>query len=256
MAAAIPNDRAFRIVRVSANASSHSEFAKDRYSSWGEADLEDANCNSRLAEEKQDLGVRRFFIGALAVCALLSIALYNGYPTVFSDTGGYLLTGKYFLALPPFRAPGYALFTRLSSFGVSAWFTIAFQSVIVVYVLHAACDYLVDGDRKFADFCFLVGVFVLAGLTSLPWLVSLLMPDVFAGVLFLSAFLLAFADEMRPVHRILLAAILTISVATHTSLFPIAALFVVALLILKQLGRSWHCGVESPNEARFQAFAV
>ena len=203
----------------------------------GEAVLEDANCNPQPENEKQEYRARRLFVGAMAVCVLIWVALYNGYPTVFSDTGGYLLTGKYFAALPPFRAPGYAFFTRLASLGISAWFTIATQAVIVVYVLHETCEYLTDDDREFGGLYFLASVCVLSALTSLPWLVSLLMPDVFAGVLFLSAFLLAFADKLSPLRRIVLAAIFTISAAAHNSLLPIAALFVVAALILRIVSR-------------------
>ncbi len=200
--------------------------------------MEDANCISRPAKERQEDRARRLFVGAAAVCALVSIALYNGYPTVFSDTGSYLLTGKFFVALSPFRAPGYAIFTRLTSLGISAWFTIAAQALLVVYVLYETCIYLIDGDRKFADLCFLASVCAMAALTSLPWMVSLLMPDVFAGVLFLSAFLLAFTGELRPIPRIVLAAIFAISVAAHTSLFPIAALFVAAVIVLRYVSRT------------------
>ena len=202
-----------------------------------EAALDDANCNSRPAKETQEDRARRLFVGAVAICALASIALYNGYPTVFSDTGGYLLTGKFLIALAPFRAPGYAIFTRFTSLGNSAWFTIATQAVMVVYVLYETCDYLIDGDGKFADLYFLASVCAMAALTSLPWLVSLVMPDVFAGVLFLAAFLLAFAGELRPIQRMVLAAIFTISVAAHSSLFPIAVLFVVAVVALRYASR-------------------
>jgi hypothetical protein len=188
-------------------------------------------------EEKQEPGVRRIFVGAVAACALISIALYNGYPTIFSDTGGYLLTGKFLLALPPFRAPGYAVFTRLTSLGISAWFTIVVQAAMAVYVLYETCDYLVEGDRKFADLYFLASVCVLTALTSLPWLVSLLMPDVFAGLLFLTAFLLAFAAELKTIQRVILAAIFTISIAAHVSLLPIAALFAVAVFIVRRKSR-------------------
>jgi len=195
--------------------------------------LEDANCNSQPEKEKEELGVRRLFVGALAACALVSVALYNGYPTVFSDTGGYLLTGKFLIALPPFRAPGYAIFTRLTSMGISGWFTIVVQAAMVVYVLYETCDYLIEGDRKFGGVYFLSVVCVLTALTSLPWLVSLLMPDLFAGLLFLSAFLLAFAEELKPLQRFTLAAIFTISIAAHASLLPIAVLFVAAAIILR-----------------------
>lgn len=195
--------------------------------------LEDPNCSSRPQNEKQEYQARRLFVGALAVCVLIWVALYNGYPTVFSDTGGYLLTGKYSAALPPFRAPGYAFFTRLTSLGISAWFTIAAQAILVVYLLHETLDYLIDDDRELKGLYLLASVSVLTALTSLPWLVSLLMPDVFAGMLFLSAFLLAFAEEFSPLRRIVLAAIFAVSVAAHSSLLPIAALFVAAVVILK-----------------------
>lgn len=158
--------------------------------------------------------VRPLFVGATAVCLLVSVALYNGYPTVFSDTGGYLLTGTTFIAFPPFRAPGYSVFTRLTSLQASAWFVIIAQAVISVYVLQETCNYLVDADDSFRDLCLLVSVFVLAAFTSLPWLVSLLMPDVFAGVLFLSAFLLAFNDNLRLRQRIALSVILWIAVSS------------------------------------------
>jgi len=199
--------------------------------------LEDANCSLQPELEKQEYRVQRLFVGTLATFLLLSIALYNGYPTIFSDTGGYLLSGKFFIALAPFRAPGYAIFTRLTSLGLSAWFTVVTQAVLVVYVLHETCDYLIDGDGKFADLYFLASVCAMAALTSLPWMVSLVMPDVFAGVLFLSAFLLAFAEKLSPLRRIFLAAIFTISIAAHSSLLPITALFVVALIILRHVSR-------------------
>lgn len=199
--------------------------------------MEDPNGNSHL-EQSEESFVRRLGFGVLAACVLLWPALYNGYPTVFSDTGGYLLTGKFFLALAPFRAPGYAVFTKFASLGISAWPTVVAQAIMVVYVLRRTCDYLIDGDRKFASLWFLASVCVLAALTSLPWTVSLLMPDVFAGVLFLSAFLLAFDDDLRTRQQAALAAIFAISAAAHSSLLPIAALFVVAVLILRHLTRT------------------
>jgi hypothetical protein len=188
-------------------------------------------------KKTQEYLARRLFIGALAICALVSVALYNGYPTVFSDTGSYLLTGKFFVALAPFRAPGYSMFTRLTSLGRSAWFTVTMQAAIVVYVLYETCIYLFEGDRKFSDLSFLASICTMTALTSLPWLVSLLMPDMFAGVLFLSAFLLAFAGELRRIQRIVLAAIFAIAVAAHASLLPIAIVFVVAVVALRYVIR-------------------
>lgn len=197
--------------------------------------MEDVTGKSHLEEEKEESFLRRLALGALAAGILLWPAVYNGYPTVFSDTGGYLLTGKFFLALAPFRAPGYAIFTKFASLGISAWPAVVAQALMAAYVLRRACDYLIDGDRKFGGLWFLASVCVMAALTSLPWTASLLMPDVFAGILFLAAFLLAFDDDLRTRQRVVLAAIFSISAAAHSSLLPIAALFAAAALILKYL---------------------
>ena len=172
----------------------------------------------------------------MAAGLLLWVAAYNGYPTVYPDTGGYLYTGAFFIAVPPFRAPGYSIFTRLTGFGTSAWFTVAVQAIVVVTVLYETCKYVIGGESKFRDQCLLAIVCALAALTSLPWETSELMPDVFAGVAFLSAFLLAFDSRLRLAERIGLAAILAISVSAHMSLLPIGALFVAALAIARFAG--------------------
>jgi hypothetical protein len=191
--------------------------------------------------------VRSLLFGAVAAAILLWVAAYNGYPTVYPDTGGYLYTGAFFIAVPPFRAPGYGIFTRLTGLGTSAWFIVAAQAIVVVMVLYETCKYAIGGESKFRDYCVVAVVCVLAALTSLPWEASELMPDVFAGMVFLSAFLLAFHAELGLLERIGMAAILTISVSAHMSLLPIAAFFVVALAIARLAG--WHMPGASPAKS-------
>ncbi len=145
----------------------------------------------------------------------------------------------------PFRAPGYGTFTRWTSLGTSAWFTIAAQAIIVVYILREIFAYLIGGDRKYVDRCLLFGACILVAMTSLPWVTSQIMPDVFAGVLFLSMFLLVLAGEFGTRKRIVLALLLMISVAAHSSFFPIAALFVAAMVLLNLVGGR---GVRAPYE--------
>ena len=71
------------------------------------------------------------------------------------------------------------------------------------------------------------------GINGFALVVSELMPDVFAGVMFLCAYLLVYASELRLARRILLATILTFSIAAHSSLFPIAALYFSALVTVR-----------------------
>ena len=187
---------------------------------------------------------------------LLWPALCNGYPTIFSDTGGYLLTGKYLLALPPFRAPGYAVFTRFTSLGISAWFTIVAQAAMVVYVLYQACDYFLDGDRRLVDLYMLASICVLTALTSLPWLVSLVNARrICRRVVYCRRFLGVCRGNARLLPRVLLAAIFTFSIAAHASLFPIAVVFACALLLVRHVSwcappvlRPLRIGLASPTD--------
>src|SRR5258708_4060514 len=116
------------------------------------ATLDHASSVSQPARVGQIERARPLLFAALGVCLLLSVARFNGYPTVFSDTGGYLLTGAFFIPYTPFRAPGYSLFTRLTSQGISPWFTIVAQAVNVIYVLREACNFLVGSNRKVRDY--------------------------------------------------------------------------------------------------------
>lgn len=193
---------------------------------------------SQPVVEKLIAAVWTILSGALAAGLLVGVAWYNGYPTVFSDTGSYLVTGAFHVALAPFRAPGYAAFTRVASLGRSAWFIVAAQAFLVVYVLREGCEYLIGGGRKFVELCLLAAICALTALTSFPWFASLLMPDIFAGLLFPCAFLIAFNGELPPLRRIILASIATICVAAHSSLFPIAILYFTALFVLRAATRA------------------
>ena len=192
---------------------------------------------SQTPDDPHLLVNRPLLIQAATACGFLWVALFNGYPIVFSDTASYLLTGDMLIALWPFRSPGYSIFTKLASLEISAWLVVGVQAVIVVYVLDKTCAYLLGNDRRYRDICLLASVSILAALTSLPWLVSQLMPDVFAGLVFLSSFLLAFDDQLRLRSRLSLSAILMVSTAVHTSLLPIAAFFVALLIIVKVAAR-------------------
>jgi len=211
------------------------------------APLKHASSESNSAIEKKGGWGRSLLFGALASIAFLWVALYNGYPTVFSDTGGYLWTGLFHIALAPFRAPGYSVFTHVTSLGKTAWLTVALQAVIVVYALRETCAYLIRGESKFVDRCFLAAVCVLATATSMSWLTSLVMPDVFAGVMFLSAFLLTSSGELRAVQRLSLAGILALSMGTHMSLFPIAALYAAAVVVFRYIEDRRFCRFPAPR---------
>lgn len=194
------------------------------------------NSTSRVIGKYVSGMFRPFLFGATSIVLLLWVALYNGYPTVYPDTGAYLYTGAFLRALPPYRSPGYSMFAIAASFGRSAWLIAAAQASIVLFLLYEACKCLIGGDSRFRVKRLLAVVCALAALTSLPWEVSLVMPDVFAGALFFSAFLLAFDGGLQFVERVLLAGILMLSVSAHMSLLPIALIFIGALMAFRLFG--------------------
>jgi hypothetical protein len=79
-------------------------------------------------------------------------------------------------------SPWIRRFHPMDELGTSAWFTIVVQAIFVVYILHETFEHMIRGNRKYVDRCLLFGVSVLVALTSLPWVTSQIMPDVFAGI--------------------------------------------------------------------------
>src|SRR5579871_2702640 len=112
---------------------------------------------------------RALLFGAMSAGLLLSVAIYNGFPTLYPDTGSYLFTGAFGRALFPFRSPGYGSFAMLTSLDRSLWFTAIAQALIVVFVLYEACKDLIGGDSRFRDHCLVGTAAFLAAFSSLPW---------------------------------------------------------------------------------------
>ena len=86
----------------------------------------------------------------------------------------------------------------------------------------------------------------LSGLTTLPWLTSILLTDIFAGLAVLAVHLLVFADgALRRFERIALVALIAFAVATHSATFAV----VVALLAAAALAW-WYFGSAQPPALR------
>jgi hypothetical protein len=170
----------------------------------------------------------------IAVYLLLWIAIFNGYPIVYFDTGEYLFN-SFTLARSPYRSIIYSLFIRLASWGMTPWLIVLAQCAITIYVLHAVFEYIVQKSPALEckRLCFLGLVAFLAFATSLPWFVGQLMPDVFTGLSFLSAFLLLFDSKLSLGRTVLLSVVLAVSVGSHLSNFLSLGLVLLAVLVLR-----------------------
>jgi hypothetical protein len=145
------------------------------------------------------------------VFLLLWPALWNRFPLIFPDTGGYLLRPlEGALALG--RSALYGAFL-LAGLPLDFWPNILLQAIVTVFVLRAVLRAHGLADRPGLA---LVIVLALSGLTALPFYVSQLMPDILVGWAVLALYLVAVRrDALTAGEAIALGVVVAFAVAAH-----------------------------------------
>jgi hypothetical protein len=178
-------------------------------------------------------GILRIGGAFAATLVLLAPAIWNRFPVLQYDTGGYLARW-YEGYLVPSRSTVYGLFLLLLS-GLDFWPVVILQSLVTVWVLALTLRALGFGGRPWL----LLGVTTaLCVVTTLPWLTSMLLTDIFAALPVLAIYLLVFGnDALRRAERLALVALIAFSVATHSATFAVLlALVLTAALAHGLLG--------------------
>src|SRR5688572_3834035 len=163
-----------------------------------------------MAERRsRDVLIWSATIAAMAL-VLLAPALWNGFPLIYPDTGGYLerpLLGT----LEMGRSALYGAFLLIGA-PLAFWPNIAVQALLIAWLI-----VLVLGAHGLARPALALGiVIVLALTTSLPWFTSQLMPDVFFPAGVLAIYLLVFhAATLRRSERSALVVLIIFAVASH-----------------------------------------
>ena len=143
---------------------------------------------------------------------LLAPALWNGYPLLQWDTGGYLARW-YEGYLVPSRSTVFGLYLH---FGEDSgfWLNMGIQALATLWILQLTLRVFgLAGPSR------LMGASVVLILTTaLPWLASLLLTDIFAGLSVLSLFLLVLhGDRVSGTERVSLFAFTAFAAATHSA---------------------------------------
>ncbi|MET4898265.1 hypothetical protein RN629_14060 [Sphingomonadaceae bacterium jetA1] len=156
----------------------------------------------------------------IAVACLSWVAIANGFPLVFSDTGTYLATALQF-RYPLDRPPVYGLAILLPVRLAGPWGIVAVQAIGSVLLLHPA---LTIGRGPLRPTLWLAACILLAIGSSLPWLVGQIMPDLATGFLPLVIFaLMARPGAAMPRwHRLGLTGILALLIGVHLSHIPLS----------------------------------
>src|SRR5438105_13821827 len=156
---------------------------------------------------------RLVWAAAIAIPILLvAPAIWNGYPLLQWDTGGYLARW-YEGYLVPSRSTVFGLYLHYGeSFGF--WINLAFQSLATLWLLQLTLRVL----GLMQTFRFVAISLLLILSTALPWLASMLLTDIFAGLSVLSLFLLIVgSNRTSSVEKASLFVFTAFSAATHSA---------------------------------------
>jgi hypothetical protein len=161
---------------------------------------------------------------------LLAPAFWNGYPLLQWDTGGYLARW-YEGYLVPSRSTVFGIYLHLGE-GASFWLNLGIQSLATLWILQLVLRVL-DLARPVR----LVAIsLALILTTALPWLSSMLLTDIFAGLSVLALFVLMLhGARISTLEKAALFAFTAFSAATHSA--TLAVLF--GLCCVGWIARAW-----------------
>jgi len=164
----------------------------------------------------------------LSLLLLMAPALWNGFALLQYDTGGYM--APWFDHLLSINRPvPYGLLLAAGRWP-DFWPALVVQSGLTIWMVALTLRAHGLGRRPLL----LLGVIaVLCALTTLPWLTTILLTDIFAGLAVLALYLLLLRDDaLTRSERVGLIVLLAYSAATHNAtLAVVMALTAVAALV-------------------------
>lgn len=169
-----------------------------------------------------------------AVALLCAPALWNGYPLLQYDTGGYLAR-YYERTLELSRSTTFGLYLHLGE-AWHFWPNVVLQAALGVWLVALVLRAL-RLPRGPAPLVATVALLAVA--TTLPFLTSILLTDLFAGASVLALHLLLFhAAALRPVERAGLTLLVAFAASTHSAtLAVLLAILAAAALARAALAR-------------------
>jgi hypothetical protein len=151
---------------------------------------------------------------ALLTPLLLGVALWNGFPLVFYDTGAYVaqgLGGAFFVE----RSPIYSLLLPATGAFISLWFTAAAQALMTAYLIAELAR--AEAPRLTLRGLLAIGVALML-LTGMGWYVGQIEPDCFTPLVVLGGYLLLLHARTLSRGRCIAVILVTgLAVASHPS---------------------------------------
>jgi hypothetical protein len=172
--------------------------------------------------------VRWALAGVMSMFVLIAPAIWNRFPLLQYDTGGYLARW-YEGTLVPSRAVVYGLILNMGV-PLGFWPVLLAQSALTVWVIALLLRVHGLGGRPFL----LLGVIGgLSALTTLPWLTAILLTDIFCGLGVFALYLLLMRNEaLNGPERIGLMILTAVSAATHSATIAVLMILLACAALL------------------------
>jgi len=189
--------------------------------------------------------VARLVAELFAITVLLAPAIWNGFPLLEYDTGGYL--ARWFEGvLTVSRSTTYGLFVA-GGWPLDFWPVVILQAAAAVWVIGLTL-------RAYRFSPYLAGLLAvtaaLAMTTALPWLASELLTDIFAGLAVLALHALVWhGDRIAPRERAALIVFTGFAASTHSATYAVLLVLSVTALIVWPLNRKLVTGVACARAA-------
>ena len=178
--------------------------------------------------------VVRLIGAAAAIFLLLVPALWNGFPFLFFDTGGYLAR-PFDATLAPGRSAVYGLWLAAGAFG-NFWPVVIVQSALTVWIVALTLKSHGLGGKPLP---LVVVVALLSIATAVPWLAGLLMPDLFAGLAVLALYLLIFRSKpLVRYERAGLVGVVAFAAASHNATLAVLLVLLAVFAAIRLCNRS------------------
>ena len=170
---------------------------------------------------------------AVFCCALLiAPAIWNGFPLLQYDTGGYLARW-YEGTLVPSRAVIYGLMLTAGS-PIAFWPVLALQAILTAWVI--ALTLRSHGFGR--PLQLVVTVAILSVTSTLPWLTAILLTDIFCGLAVIALYLLLMRGEkLSSGECIGLTVLIAVSAAIHSATLAVLMVLCACAVPLWLIGR-------------------
>jgi hypothetical protein len=172
-------------------------------------------------------------VAVLMSAILLAPAIWNRFPLLQYDTGGYL--ARWFEGyLVPSRPGAYGLLLAATA-ALEFWPVLVLQAAVTIGVLALLFKEFELGDRPWL---LLATMAMLSAGTALPWLTSILLTDIFAGLAVLALHLIVFGRHLRAGQQWGLVVLVAFAAATHSATLVLIVVLTGAIFVVAVIGGS------------------